>query len=321
MSGYTPLNTYKIFCFRRFTFRRKLMDAVMTKDTPIGKKRFFNLELSILIGPVTLLVFLFTFLPLLITLYFSFLKLGDDGMMTNVFTLQNYINAFSGAYGAIFLRSFYYAVQTNIICIIIAFPVAYYITQYGGRWKTFFILMMVIPETTAVIIRIYAVKTMLGKIGVINSLLMAMGLIDSPIRMLYSPFAVMFGLVYYSLPYMILPIYAALEGLNPALLEAATDMGATPIRKFFRVILPLTKGGVFAGTILVFVPALGDYLVPTFLGGSKVMMVGNLVTHKYISAGDIPGGSAFGIVLTALLILVLFIIIKKGGEDALEKVV
>ena len=127
--------------------------------------------------------------------------------------------------------------------------------------------------------------------------------------------------VYAYLPFMVLPIYASLEGLNPALLEAATDMGATPIRRFFRVILPLTKGGVFAGTILVFIPALGDYLVPTFLGGSKVMMVGNLVTHKYITAGDIPGGSAFGVVLTAILILVLFIIIKKGGEDALEKVI
>lgn len=295
------------------------MDAVTTIDSPPGRKRFFNLELSVLVGPVTLLVFLFTFLPLLITLYFSFLKFGEDGLMTNVFSLQNYINAFSGAYGAIFLKSFYYALQTNIICIFIAYPVAYYIAMHGGRYKAFFILMLVIPETTAVIIRIYAVKTMLGNTGVINSILMYIGLIDSPIRMLYSPFAVMVGLVYYSLPYMILPIYAALEGLNPALLEAATDMGATPIRRFFRVILPLTKGGVFAGTILVFIPALGDYLVPTFLGGSKVMMVGNLVTHKYITAGDIPGGSAFGIVLTALLILVLIVFIKKGGEGALEK--
>ncbi len=297
------------------------MNDVITEDTVRHKKKFFDLEFSVLIGPLALLVLLFTFLPLVITLFFSFLKLGEDGLMTTAFSLQNYINAFSGAYGAIFLRSFYYAVQTNIICIIIAFPVAYYITQYGGRWKAFLILMLVIPETTAVIIRIYAIKTMLGNMGVINSVLMAIGLIDSPIRMLYSPFAVMFGLVYYSLPYMILPIYASLEGLNPALLEAATDMGATPIRRFFRVILPLTKGGVFAGTILVFIPALGDYLVPTFLGGSKVMMVGNLVTHKYMTAGDIPGGSAFGVVLTAILILVLYIIIKKGGEDALEKVV
>jgi spermidine/putrescine transport system permease protein len=295
------------------------VDDVITEDFPNPKKKFFDLELTVLIGPLASLVLIFTFLPLVITLFFSFMKLGEDGLMTSGFSIQNYINAFSGTYGEIFLRSFYYAVQTNIICIIIAFPVAYYITQYGGRWKAFLILMLVIPETTAVIIRIYAVKTMLGNTGVINSVLMTIGMIDSPIRMLYSPFAVMFGLVYYSLPYMILPIYASLDGLNPSLLEAATDMGATPVRRFFRVILPLTKGGVFAGTILVFIPALGDYLVPTFLGGSKVMMVGNLVTHKYMSAGDIPGGSAFGVVLTAMLIVVLFIVIKKGGEDALEK--
>ncbi|MBW2594273.1 MAG: hypothetical protein JRE58_14975, partial [Deltaproteobacteria bacterium] len=141
------------------------MDEVIPEDTPIHKKRFFDLEFSILVGPLALLVVLFTFLPLLITLFFSFLKLGDDGLMTNSFSLQSYINAFSGAYGEIFLRSFYYAVQTNILCIIIAFPVAYYITQYGGRWKAFLILMLVIPETTAVIIRIYAVKTMLGNMG------------------------------------------------------------------------------------------------------------------------------------------------------------
>ena len=290
-------------------------------EEPEYKKSFFDLEWLILVGPITLLVFLFTFFPLVITLVFSFLKLGDDGLMTTTFTFQNYINAFSGVYGEIFLRSFYFAVQTNIICIILAYPIAYYITQYGGRWKVFLIFMMVIPETTAVIIRIYAVKTILGGTGVINTVLIYSGLIESPIRMLYSPGAVMFGLVYYSLPYMILPIYASLEGLNPALLEAATDMGATPIRRFFKVILPLTKGGILAGTILVFIPTLGDYLVPHFLGGSKVMMVGNLVTHKYTSTGDIPGGSAFAIVLTALLILVLYFVIKKGGDDALEKMI
>jgi spermidine/putrescine transport system permease protein len=291
------------------------------KEQPGIKKSRFNLELSILIGPITLLVFLFTFLPLVITLVFSFLKLSDDGLITSTFTLQNYINAFSGTYGWIFLRSFFFAVQTNVICLILAYPVAYYITQYGGRWKVFFLFMIVIPETTAVIIRIYAVKTILGSTGVINTILMTIGLVDSPVKFLYSTFAVMCGLVYDSLPYMILPIFASLEGLNPALLEAARDMGASPISRFLRIILPLTKGAILAGTILVFIPVLGDYLVPHFLGGSKVMMVGSLVTHKYTSTGDIPGGSAFAVVLTALLILVLTIVVKKGGDDALEKVI
>ncbi len=279
------------------------------------------LEKSVYLGPITFLAAAFTFAPLILTLISSVLTIGDFGELLPIFTLENYKSVFVGAYGKIFLRSFYYAVQTNILCILIGYPVAYCIVKYGGKWKTFLVFLLIVPEATSAIIRIYAFKTITGNTGIINSMLLNLDIISSPIKFMYTPYAVMFGLLYNMLPYMILPLYASLDGLNPALLEAAEDMGATPMRRFFRVILPLTKGGILAGTILVFVPSLGDYLVPALMGGSKVMMVGNLVAHKFTVAGDIPAGAAFAVVLTAILVLLLYIIIKKGGEDALEKII
>jgi spermidine/putrescine transport system permease protein len=127
------------------------------------------------------------------------------------------------------------------------------------------------------------------------------------------------GLVYAWLPFMILPIYASIEGLDRSVLEAATDLGATPFRRFFRVILPLTKGGLIAGSILVFIPTVGEWLVPYILGGSKIMMAGSLVALKFTMIGDIPGGSSLSIMLAATLILILYLAIKWGGRDSMER--
>ncbi len=139
--------------------------------------------------------------------------------------------------------------------------------------------------------------------------------------MLYNSTAVMVGLVYSWLPFMVLPIYAALDGLDPSLLEAAVDLGATPLRRFFTVTLPLTKGGIFAGTILVFIPSLGEWLVPLLLGGAKVMMAGNLVEHHFIKVGNIPMGSSIAAALTAIVLLIIYLSIKAGGEEALERII
>ena len=143
------------------------------------------------------------------------------------------------------------------MCIVVSYPLAYYIARYGGRWKAFLMAMIIIPSWTAYIIRLYALKTITGSNGLVNRWLMGLGLIDTPIQFLYTPFAVSVGLVYTWLPFMVLPLYASLEGLEPSLWEAATDLGATPWRRFFRVTLPLTRGGLLAGTILVLIPSLG----------------------------------------------------------------
>jgi spermidine/putrescine transport system permease protein len=285
------------------------------------KKRHFPLELPFFLGPITLIVVVFVFAPLAIILTFGFLKSGLYGDIIYSFTLDNYRNILAGSYGEVFIKSFYLAVQTTFFCIILGYPLAYYIARFGGRYKVLLLALIVIPSWTAYLIRIYALKTIVGNSGIINSMLMDMGLISTPVKMLYTQPAVAFGLIYTWLPFMILPLYAALEGLNPSVLEAALDLGANPVRRFFRVTLPMTRGGVLAGSILVLIPTLGDWLVPHLLGGAKVMMIGNMVAEEFIVAGNIPVGSSLAIMLAAILTLILYLLIKWGGKDAMEKIV
>jgi len=207
------------------------------------KKTLFPLEVPLYMGPITLIMGVFVFAPLLIILFYSFLKTGTYGEIVYEFTLKNISAVLGRGYGGIFLTSIYLAFQTNIICILVGYPLAYYIARYGGKRKVLLISMMVVPSWVAYLIRLYALKTIAGHKGIINSLLLNLGVISDPLEMLYSSFTVMVGLVYTWLPFMVLPLHASLEGLEPALLEAATDLGANPVRRFFRVILPLTRGG------------------------------------------------------------------------------
>jgi spermidine/putrescine transport system permease protein len=296
-------------------------DIKATSEADKREKRKLLKDISIYLSPMIIIVSVFVFAPLLIILFYSFMGTGDFGQIIYSFTLDNYRDIVGGGYGKIFLRSIYLAFQTNIGCILIGFPLAYFIAIYGGKWKAFLILLVIIPSWASYLIRLYALKTMLGSTGVINGMLMGMGVISTPIRMLYSPFAVIVGLVYAWLPFMILPIHASLEGLDPSLLEAAGDLGASPFRRFFRVTVPLTKGGLIAGSIFVFIPTVGEWLVPHILGGSKMMMAGSLVAQKFTVAGDIPAGSSLAVFLASTLILILYLAIKYGGGDSMEKMV
>lgn len=290
-------------------------------NTAKKKKKILSLEVPLYMGPITFLLTLFVFAPLLIILFYSFLKSGQYGEIVYEFTLKNISAVLGAGYGGVFLTSLYLAFQTNIICILVGYPLAYYIARYGGKWKVLLISMIVVPSWVAYLIRLYALKTILGNKGIINSFLLNLGVISDPLEILYTPFIVMVGLVYTWLPFMVLPLHAALEGLDPSLLEAATDLGANPVRRFFRVILPLTRGGLIAGSILVFIPTLGDWLVPALLGGAKVMMVGNLVALQFTVAGNIPAGSSLAIMLAATLLLILYLAIKWGGKEAMERLV
>ncbi len=272
------------------------------------------------VGPIALWVVLFVIAPLIIILYFSFLQTGFLGQIIHSFTLKNYISAFRGEHGLILLYSFAFALMANLICLLLGYPLAYWISTRSGRWKTLLLFLIVIPSWTNYLIRLYGLRTLLSHTGIVSNILQGLGLISSPLDVLYTPAAVMIGLVYTWLPYMVLPIYASLEGLDPSLLEAADDLGATPVRKFFTVTLPLTRGGVFAGTILVFIPALGDWLVPFVLGGAKVMMAGSLVEHYFIAVGNIPAGSSIATLISALVLFVVWFSLKLGGREVLERI-
>jgi spermidine/putrescine transport system permease protein len=284
-----------------------------------SKKRRLLLEITAYLSPIIIIVAVFVFAPLTIILFYSFLKSGLYGQIIYSFSLDNFRAILGGGYGKVFLQSIYLAFQTNFFCILIGYPIAYYIATYGARWKTQLLFLVIVPSWASYLIRLYALKTIIGSKGLVNSVLLSLDIISTPLEVLYTPFAVMLGLVYAWLPYMILPIYAAIEGLDPSVLEAATDLGATPLRRFFRVTLPLTKGGLLAGSILVFIPTVGEWLVPQLFGGSKVMMAGSLVALKFTSVGNIPEGASLAIMLAATLILILYLTIKWGGREAIER--
>ncbi len=298
------------------------MTTSETEATSIAtrrKRRKLILEIFSYLSPVIIIVVVFVFAPLTIILFYSFLKSGTFGEIVYAFSLENFQAILGGGYGIVFLQSIYLAFQTNFLCILIGYPIAYYMAMYGGRWKTILLFLVIVPSWASYLIRLYSLKTIIGNKGLLNTILLKLDLISAPIEILYTPFAVMLGLVYAWLPYMILPIYASIEGLDRSVLEAAVDLGATPIRRFFRLTLPMTRGGLLAGSILVFIPTVGEWLVPHIFGGSKIMMAGSLVALKFTSVGNIPAGSSLAIMLAATLILILYLTIKWGGREAMER--
>lgn len=297
------------------------LDQASASQAEKREKRKLALEVTAYLSPIIIIVFVFVFSPLAIILFFSFLKSGQYGQIIYSFTFENIAAVLGGGYGKVFLQSVYLAFQTNVLCILCGYPIAYYIARYGGKWKTLWIFLIIVPSWSSYLIRLYALKTLVGTKGTINGLLMSLNIISEPIQILYTPFAVAMALVFAWLPFMILPIYASLEGLDRSVLEAATDLGATPFRRFFRVTLPLTRGGLLSGSILVFIPTVGEWLVPHIFGGSKIMMAGSLVAQKFTAVGNIPQGSSLAIWLAATLILILYLTIKWGGREALEKAI
>ena len=283
------------------------------------KRRKLILEIFTYLSPVIVIVVVFVFAPLTIILFYSFLKSGTFGEIVYAFSLENFQAILGGGYGIVFLQSIYLAFQTNLLCILIGYPIAYYMAMYGGRWKTILLFLVIVPSWASYLIRLYSLKTIIGNKGLLNTILLKLDIVSAPIEILYTPFAVMMGLVYAWLPYMILPIYASIEGLDRSVLEAAVDLGATPVRRFFRLTLPMTRGGLLAGSILVFIPTVGEWLVPHIFGGSKIMMAGSLVALKFTSVGNIPAGSSLAIMLAATLILILYLTIKWGGREAMER--
>jgi len=293
---------------------------VATRDTM--KRLFARRPYLPHVVPISSWLIFIVVAPLGIIIYFSFLTSGAyGGKILPIFTLENYRILIQGPFMEVALRTIILALGTNAICLVIGYTVAYFIVRFAGRWGLYLIMLIIIPSWTSYLIRLYALRTLVGSAGPISQALLSLGLISSPLHVLYTPGIVLFGLVYTWLPFMVLPLYASLVGLEPSLLEAAEDLGASPLRRFFTVTLPLTKGGIFAGTILVFIPTLGTWLVPMLLGGSKVMMAGNLVQLYFMMAGNIPAGCSVAAMLTAMVILTIYLIIKLGGEDALERIV
>lgn len=293
------------------------MDFLLKKlPHPTGENRKTK-TLLILLLPATIWLLIFFVIPLIIVLIYSFLERGNYGGVTWEFTLKNYQRLANDLYGNIIWRSLVLASLTTLICLIIGYPLAFLIAISSSRWRNLLLFLVIIPFWTNFLVRTYAWMVILRSEGVINTFLQSLNLIQDPLNLIFTPFAVVVGLVYGYLPFMILPLYATIERLNFSLVEAAQDLGANHIRTFFRIILPLTLPGIIAGSILVFIPALGAFITPDILGGAKTVMVGNLIQNQFLQARDWPFGSALSMGLMILVLIPVMIYFRSSNTDNL----
>src|SRR5580693_382845 len=251
--------------------------------------------------------------PLAIILAYSFLTRGTWGGISRPWSLESYRRLADPIYLGILWRSFWIAGAATVLCLLLGFPLALFISRSGSR-KDLYLSLVILPFWTSFLIRTYAWMFLLRDTGLINTLLQALGFIRDPLPMLYNDGAVILGLVYGFLPFMVLPLYATLERMDPSLAEASADLGARPLQTLWRVTLPLCAPGIRAGSILVFVPCLGTYLTSDLLGGSKTILIGNLVQNQFTASRDWPFGAAASLALMVVAMMLLFAARKKGEE-------
>lgn len=275
-----------------------------------------------MVAPTVLWLSFFFVVPLLIVVAVSFASRTPYGQVIFDWTLGNYARFTETLYLSIFFDTLVVALITTVLTILLGYPLAYFIAQLPQKWQQPGLILVMIPFWINFLIRSYAWVIILRTQGVLNTILLKFGLIDQPLQMLYNEVAVMLGMVYALLPFMVLPIYVSIEQLDHRLLEAASDLGASPFTAFRKITLPLTMPGIAAGTILVFISSLGMFVVPDVMGGAKSALIGNLIQNQFLSARDWPFGGALSIVL-ALLSLVLIVLYYKalsaqqgGGKNA-----
>ncbi|MCK6619096.1 MAG: ABC transporter permease [Calditrichaceae bacterium] len=282
-------------------------------------KRDVN-NISFTVGPALAFLGVFFLAPLLIILVYSLLSRGAYGEIEFTFSLKNYANLLDPLYLSILLRSLKLALLTTLFSLLIGYPVALSISQMVGKRQFIFLMLVIIPSWMNLLIKNYAWMVILRRQGLLNTALLAAGVIDEPLSLMFNEPAVLVGLVHTYLPFMALPIYAALERLDRRLIEAARDLGANRWQTLRRIIFPQSIAGVLVGSILVFVPALGAFITPDLLGGANSLMVGNLIQNQFFQARDWPFGSALAICLMSLVLLALLLYARFAGRVGEERV-
>lgn len=255
----------------------------------------------LMLAPAAFWLAVFLVLPVCSLLALSFASRGPYGTFVWSFTLSNFARALDPKYLPILLRTLGFAGATTALCLALGYPLAYFLSFYAGRRRDTLLILLMVPFWTSALVAIYSWIIILGREGLLNSLLIKLGAVSSPIKFLNTPFSVILGLVYFYLPFMVLPLYGSLEKIPRSLVEASYDLGAGRLTTFLKVTFPLSLPGVFAGCILTFIPCMGDFLTADFLGGPRTYLIGNLIQNQFLMAQDWPFGSA----LTCLLLLIL----------------
>jgi len=288
----------------------------------MGEKRGrgWTLGLAGLLAPVTFWLGLFFLVPLLLILAYSFGTSGVYGGITLGFNPGNYLKVFDPLYLEIIVRTLVIALINTLLCLALGYPLAYFIVFRGGGWKNVLILLVMVPFWTSLLIRAYAWVVILGGNGLANKALQFLGITNEPLTLIFTPQAVLMGMFYSYLPFMVLPLYAALDKFDTRLKEAAQDLGASRWHTFWRVTFPLSMPGVIAGSILVFIPSAGEFVIPDLLGGSRTVMTGNLIQNQFLQARDWAFGSALSVMLAVLMLGAIMFYIRKVGTNKLEGV-
>ncbi|MCY3781415.1 MAG: ABC transporter permease [Chloroflexi bacterium] len=270
---------------------------------------------SLLAMPTVLWLVIFFVAPLVIVLVVSFMSRGRGGVAELPFTAAHYERSF-GIFSIILWRSIGLAALTTVVCLIAGYPLAFFISTRRRRLvQQITLFLVILPFWTNFLIRTYAWRILLGEEGTINGFLISLGLISEPLALLNTQFAVLVGLVYGFLPFMVLPIFASVERFNFRYVDAAHDLGANDVSAFLRVVLPLTMPGVLAGCALVFIPSVGAFVTPDLLGGTKGLMIGNLINNQFGGSGNMPLGSALSIVMMAVVMLSLLVYVFANRRD------
>ena len=275
---------------------------------------------KILICPTLAWLGFFFVIPLLIVVVVSFASRTPYGEVVFEWTMESYARFFEPLYLKIFLNTILVALLTTVLTILMGYPLAYYIVHLPKKWRQVGLIMVMVPFWINFLIRSYAWVIVLRSQGLVNSILLNLGIIDRPLQLLYNGAAVMVGMVYALLPFMVLPIYVTLEQMDWKLLEAAYDLGASPFKAFRKITLPLSMSGIAEGTIMVFISSIGMFIVPDVMGGAKTVLIGNLIQNQFLSARDWPFGSALSIVLGILSLILIFLYYRaingsKGGAQ------
>jgi len=279
-----------------------------------------RLTAPLLASPTVIYLAVFFFAPFAIVLLYAFGMIDILRQFRFAATLDFYLDFFDSIAPIVFGRSLLMALATTVACLALGYPMSYQIAVKSGRRKETLMLLVIIPFWVSFLLRTYALMTILDVNGIINAGLLSLGLISQPLNLMYNSQAVLVGMVYNYLPFMILPLYASMEKLDKSLLEAANSLGAGPARAFLNVTLPLTRSGIGAGSILVFVPAVGEFIIPQLLGGTESFMIGNLIWTLFLKARNLWFGSAVSIILIALVLVMVALYMKyvtKGEEMAI----
>ena len=265
-----------------------------------------TIKKNILIIPGIAWITIFLFIPCLIVISYSFFERGVYGGIEYNFNFDNYFRVAEYTYLKILLNSAKIAFLSATIAVLIGYPAAYFIHLSPSKYQMILLFLVMLPFWSNYLIRTYAWMVLLNNQGIINTLLMNSGIITEPINILYTQSAVIIGLVYNYLPFVVLTIFSSVSKLDKSLIEASKDLGAKSFSTFFKIILPLTLPGVAAGFVFVFVLSIGNFITPDLLGGGKFLMIGNLIYDQYLSARDWPFGSSLSFVLISIMLLLLF---------------